>query len=717
MVLCGLGLLLSSQLAMGGEEEAKKVKVMIVGLDLATLAKQVERVTKKSFLFDDNALRNKKVSLQSETPITPEEFYRVFQAVCQMNDLALVPVEGAGMDLVKIVKAQGAFKEPGARPVMVSGEPIPGDDSLLSYLVKLKCASSQKILAILTANLSPIGTATQVPNTDLLLINDVASSVKRAEKIIALLDVPGEPVTSVGVGLKCVSVEKAQAMLQEHWQALAKASGAEASRDKLAIVKDERLGILHLIGTEKDVTQAQVFLKAIDVDAPAAKRMVRYYRLKNVPVRDIVDYVAQLLGASLATRESTLTQPANLGAAGRVGPAPAPAPVAAPAAAPLAGPTVTPAGAGLMAPAVAPAPAPAAGPNVAPRAAGAAMRNLPPGVELIPVEGLNTLVVVGEPPVHQEVESILENLDRRKGQVLIEVAIVQVTGNDTLDLGVEYLITNDSPGRRAKADVGLGSDIGKQGDPKSRGFPSQTTLGNISGLAFRYVRNDQLQVILSALASKGNVGIASQPLLLVNDNEEASFSTKVSQPTTTVSQGTATTNTSFGGFADATTSVKITPHISPDGYVNLEINQTFEEFQGSSPGAGIPPPKVSNTTSTKVTIPDKQTIVIGGFTRDSAEDTRSGIPGLMQIPGLGRLFSKETKTKTASRLYLFVRPKILAMAGFEDLQQESGKKKTDLDQLTRKSRIRNEIDERVGKKDETGPILPLRVPEEEKARE
>jgi type II secretory pathway component GspD/PulD (secretin) len=226
-----------------------------------------------------------------------------------------------------------------------------------------------------------------------------------------------------------------------------------------------------------------------------------------------------------------------------------------------------------------------------------------------------------------------------------------------------------------------------------------------------------LQVILSALASKGNVGIASQPLLLVNDNEEASFSTKVSQPTTTVSQGTATTNTSFGGFADATTSVKITPHISPDGYVNLEINQTFEEFQGSSPGAGIPPPKVSNTTSTKVTIPDKQTIVIGGFTRDSAEDTRSGIPGLMQIPGLGRLFSKETKTKTASRLYLFVRPKILAMAGFEDLQQESGRKKTDLDQLTRKSRIRNEIDERVGKKDETGPILPLRVPEEEKARE
>ncbi|MCK6498654.1 MAG: hypothetical protein L6Q38_04150, partial [Nitrospira sp.] len=85
------------------EQEEPKVKVNFAGIDLATLAKQVERVTGKSFLFDENLLRNKKVTLQSESSITAKEFYRVFQAVCQTNDLVMVPVDNAGLDLVKIV--------------------------------------------------------------------------------------------------------------------------------------------------------------------------------------------------------------------------------------------------------------------------------------------------------------------------------------------------------------------------------------------------------------------------------------------------------------------------------------------------------------------------------------------------------------------------------------------------------------------------------------
>jgi type II secretory pathway component GspD/PulD (secretin) len=309
------------------------------------------------------------------------------------------------------------------------------------------------------------------------------------------------------------------------------------------------------------------------------------------------------------------------------------------------------------------------------------------------------------------VEGILENLDRRKGQVLIEVAIVQVSGDDSMDLGVEFLALNDSGGGRAYADTGTGFDLGKQSDPGGRGFPSQAAISAFTGYAFRFVREDQLQVILKALKTKGNVGIVSQPLLLVNDNEKAKFETKVSEPTVTSSQGTATTNNSFGGFADATTSLDITPHISPDGYVNLEIVQTFEEFQGESAGAGIPPPKVSNSTTTKVTVPDRKTIVIGGFTRDSSTDTRRGVPGLMEIPGLGKIFSREIKRKTSSRLYLFVRPKVLSMPDFRDLRQESNEKKEDLDRLTRKSRIKAEIDERVGGKEDL-ELRPVPITEQ-----
>jgi general secretion pathway protein D len=215
-----------------------------------------------------------------------------------------------------------------------------------------------------------------------------------------------------------------------------------------------------------------------------------------------------------------------------------------------------------------------------------------------------------------------------------------------------------------------------------------------------------LQVILTALASKSNVSIVSQPQLLVNDNEKGSFTTKVSQPTT-VLQTTATVNTnvqSFGGFADATTALEITPRISPDNYLNLEIVQTFEEFTGQASAGGIPPPKVSNNATTKVTIPNRQTIVIGGFTRDSSELTRTGIPGLMNIPGLGKVFSRENKRKTISRLYLFVRPIILNEPDFGDLRKASEIKKDDLETRTKKSRVKTEINEGIGRKAEVVPV-------------
>lgn len=681
-------LLFTGAISSRAAEDEKKVKINFVGLDLATLAKQVEKITNRSFLFDENILRNKRVTLQSDTPIGPDEFYRVFQAVCQTNQLVIVPVDGAGINLEKIVNAQGAFKEPGAQKVLVQGENVPKDDSLVSYLVKLKNTTPSKVLAVLQPTLSPIGSVTQIPNSDLLMINDMASSVKRSEKLLALLDVPGEPVSAAAITIHNLSADKAQGMLNEYLQAISKALTGEPGRDRVTILRDERLNALHLIGPEKEVERASQFLKTIDLDVPAARRSIRYYKLKNVAVKDIVDYVGQLLGVALAAHAAE--QPA--------------------AAAPMANPA--PNAPGIAAPA--PQPPPMLRPPEVAR--GGAQNGKEKGgaapAEIIPVDGLNTLVVAGDATVHKEVEAILENLDRRKGQVLIEVAIIQVTGDDSMNLGTEFLTLNNAHGGQ-QTDGGSGFGLGTQSDPKDRGFPSVAALAGFSGGALRYIKEDQFQVIIRALATKSNVSIVSQPLLLVNDNEQASFTTKVSEPTITTSQGTATTNTSFAGFADATTSLKITPHISPDGYINLEIGQTFEEFTGTSSGNGIPPPKVSNDANTKVTVPDRQTIVIGGFTRDSSTDSRTGIPGLMKIPGLGKLFSREDKRKTASRLYLFVRPKILTTIGFEDLKAESGTKKDDVESLTRKSKIKEEIKERIGRGESKAEIVPMDTPKEE----
>lgn len=676
-------LILSAASGWAGEDE-QRVKINLAGLDLATVAKQAERVTKRSFLFDENVLRAKRVTLQSDTAITPAEFYRVFQAVCQMNGLAIIPVEGAGINLEKIVNAQGAAKEPGAQPVLIRGEQLPGGDATVSYLAKLQHVNATRIMTVLTPALSATGTIMQVPNTELLMINDVASSVKRVEKLLALLDVPGEATTTVTVPVVNLSVEKAHSQLNDYLQAASKIRNGEATKDKIAILKDERLNQMVLIGPPAEVRQAQEFLGLIDRDAPAARRTIRYYKLKNVPVKDIVDYVGQLLGVALMARGDPIP------------PQGGPVPVV----------PVAPSAGGPVVPAVPVVPVGALkSPSAPATAAKPTTKDFVPA-DIIPVEGLNTLVVAGDAAVHQEVEAILANLDKRKGQVLIEVAIVQVTGDDSIDLGVEGLGLNEVNGDRKLLDYGSGFGLSKQSDTKGRGFPTEAVLDHISGGAFRFVKDDKLQIVLSAIANKSNVSIVSQPQLLVNDNEEASFTTKVSEPTSTssVTAGNPIIST-FSGFADATTSLKITPHISPDNYLNLEIVQTFEEFTGVSSGNGVPPPKVSNNATTKISIPDRKTIVIGGFTRDSSTNTRAGIPGLMQIPGVGKLFSKENKRKTASRLYLFVRPKILSAPDFEDLQNASETKKNDIEKLSRKSKIKDEIKTGIGRQETRAEVI------------
>ncbi|MBE7461899.1 MAG: hypothetical protein HS116_00270 [Planctomycetes bacterium] len=677
-------------------EEPQKVRLKFAGLDLVTLARQVERVTKKSFLFEEGQLRAKRVTLESETPISPDEFYRVFQAVLQMNGFVIVPVEGAGIALEKIVKAQGAQKEPGVHPILTTGDAIPQSDQLISFLIQPKHATTKKLLAVVAPTLSPAGTVTQVPNTDLILLCDVASSIKRVEKLLGILDVPGAEVISADIPVVNLPASKAQGTLKEYLTARERARSGEAGPDKLTILVDERLNLLHLIGPQEDVTVAREFLARLDVDAPAARRTIRYYKLKNVPVLDIVGYVGQLLGLALAKDGQAAAVPTPTGLPEVSPPPPLAAPVPPPITPPVSDPPVLADGTPRQ-------------PERAPRSPLAGQALILPFADIIPVEGHNMLVVAGDERVHEEVESILQNLDQRKGQVLIEVAIVQVSGDDSLDFGVEALSLNDMKNKQG-LDGGTGHALGAQADNASRGFPTDTVINKVTGAAIRYFKGDSLQILLTALATKSNVSIASQPLLLVNDNEQASFTTKVSEPTVTTSQGTATTNTSFAGFAEATTSLQITPHISPDGYLNLEITQTFEEFQGRSTGNGIPPPKVSNDATTRVTIPDRNTIVIGGFMRDAFTDTRSGVPGLMHIPGLGKIFSRTTKQKTASRLYLFVRPKILSAPDFRDLKKESELKKDDVERLTRRSSIKKEVQERMGESQVPAEEVPLDVP-------
>lgn len=664
-------------------KQEEKVQVNFMGMELDLVAQQVERVTKKSFLFQDQLLRGKKVTLKSETPIGPEEFYRVFQTICHMNGLVLVPVKGDKIDLVKIVQTQQAQKEPGAQLIVTRGEPLPAGDTLVYYLLTPKNIPTTRAMSVLSSAISSTGVLQQVAGTDLILIIDVATAITRAERLLSLVDVPGETVVNTAMTLKFLTVSQAKAQLTDHLAALEKVMTGELGKSRLIILSDERLNTLELYGPTVEVVKAEEYLKRVDRELPPARRTIQYYKLKNVAVVEVADTVRQLLGIALAARQAGDAQ----GAAPQ-----APSPVAGKPNQELAGKPIPPT------PAIAPqatqqpeAPKGPPAPKASPKAAHSAMTSpLLQDIEVVPLEGQNTLVVIGNQAVHDEVKHIIENLDKRKGQVLIEVAIIQVTGDNSVDFGVEFLReTIHKDGKVFSG--GTGSGQGTQVDTNTTGFPNQQNLGSFTGAAFRYLKPEEFSILFKALQTNSAVNILSQPHLMVRDNEDADFTTKVSEPTVAVSQGTVGNITSFAGFAEAVTSLKITPQISTEGYLNLKITQNFEEFTGSSGATGVPPPKVSNSVTTNITVPDRFTAILGGFTRDSATETKSGVPILRDFPLIGGLLGSTSNKVTRSRLYLFVRPRIMSSDAFTDLKDISKEKVSDLKRFTSGSPIEGEV--------------------------
>jgi len=268
-------------------QDEEKVKVSFSGIELEALAQQVERVTKKSFIVQEQLLKGKKVTLQSEKPITPDEFYRVFQSVCLMHGFALVPAPEENINLVKIVPAPQAAKEPGAQPVLTRGQKLPAGEGVIYYVITPKHVSAAKAMAVLQTATSPTGVIAQVPNSELLLVIDAAVAVQRAEKLLAILDVPGEPIVLAPVTLDFLAASQAKTHVTEFTQAMEKVTTGEAGRSRLEILTDERLNQIHLLGRAEEVKRAQEYLKTLDRQLPSVQRTIQYYRLKNVPVAEI----------------------------------------------------------------------------------------------------------------------------------------------------------------------------------------------------------------------------------------------------------------------------------------------------------------------------------------------------------------------------------------------------------------------------------------------
>lgn len=283
------------------------------------------------------------------------------------------------------------------------------------------------------------------------------------------------------------------------------------------------------------------------------------------------------------------------------------------------------------------------------------------GVVLTADEATSTIIAVGDARALAQIERLIRQLDVRQPQVMLEVLMVSLSESQSLALGVELQQELDLGGD-TRATLASLFGLAQRG---ADGIPG---VGSGAGFTGLVLNPGDFSVVLRALETLNDGRSMSMPRMLVGNNEQANFSSVLQQPFATVNTGTATTTTSFGGTLDAGTIATVRPQIAAGDHLILEYSVQLSSFVGASAGEGLPPPKQTNSVSSRVTIPDGHTVVVGGLELLTDAEAESRVPGIGGIPLVGELFKNRSKNHSRDRFFVFIRANVMRHNGFEDLK-------------------------------------------------
>jgi len=290
----------------------------------------------------------------------------------------------------------------------------------------------------------------------------------------------------------------------------------------------------------------------------------------------------------------------------------------------------------------------------------------------------NAIVVNAPPKTMRSLMSIVDKLDIRRAQVLVEAIIVEVIADQSADLGVTW--ATDGSGSNSAIGItefsGTGTSVLDLATATGGGTTNPAGIigqGITLGVGRITDSGTSFAAILSALQGNANTNIISTPTIVTTDNEEASIN--VGQEVPFVS-GSFSNTGSVGGAVNPFQTIQreqvgvkltITPQINEGDSLLLKISQEVSSIAGSSEGAAD---LITNerTIETTVIVEDGGILVLGGLIEDTLRESEQRVPILGSLPILGVLFRSRSTNLVKTNLMVFIRPKILrdsAQTAFE----------------------------------------------------
>lgn len=684
-------------------------------ISLDTLIQMVSDELSLKVLYDEK-IGNQRVRLLLGEKIPRSSMRGILESALRIKGFSLV--EGDQKGWLQVVDAKDLLDI--SPPPEDAGEEaeFPKPTAALTRVFRLKHVDPKQVEQIIRPYLTtPGGNLQVIESQRLLVVTDYTPRVSRIGKVLELLDQPARKVEARFYKMKHIDAAEATAELTQILQAKQRAEQAGAGRQQaspltLEIVQQDRTNRLVMIGEPERLDEAFELIESIDVDLglttklyrfknvspgkvdtlvqnliePGAKKrlyrssadeengllvvtttagihervasvqldldreieaaqpVLRYYKLKNAKAQEVLSTIQQLGGETVMLPGTTAlnTNPTpdqgeRVGVPDNVYDNP------------LSG-------------------------GIDPRLPIERQRlpgqqdsvvSFAPSVQtedatLVPDVNTNTIIVLAEGARQDFYEDLIKHLDKRRPQVMIEVTLVALNTSDGSSVGVEISRTGDAedePRVLSFSSFGLSDST----DPAD--------LLAVSGLGFNGVilSEDIANVVIRALKTDGNSKVFSTPKLLVNDNASGTLSSTVDIPFLSLNTVDGVQRETVGGSSDAGTSIELSPQISEGDHIKLGYSIEFSSF-GEGGTDTLPPPKSSQNVSSEITVPDGQTVVIGGLSSSDYGESISRVPILGEIPILEYLLSSRSRSTSETTFFVFIKPLILRDDGFQDLK-------------------------------------------------
>lgn len=278
-------------------------------------------------------------------------------------------------------------------------------------------------------------------------------------------------------------------------------------------------------------------------------------------------------------------------------------------------------------------------------------------------QSTNAVVIFGPPEEIPDYVDILQQLDIRRAQVMVEAVIAEVSSNRIQQLGVQWAVGNPSSGlglinfnRDNRGLLQLAANVEGFLDGTVTDLPNPGDGLSLGGLATR--GNTQIGILLSALQGDSSSNILSTPSLLTLDNEEAEIVVGQNVPFV-VGRSLEDSGQAFDTIRreDIGVKLRVRPQINEGDAIRLEIEQEVSALAPTGDARDL----VTNTRTlrTHVMVDDGEMLVLGGLISDNRTDTRDRVPGLGDIPGIGRLFRYDGEANEKRNLMIFLYPRIV----------------------------------------------------------